>query len=145
MGVADAYRNTCLFSRCDAPGCIEVIAAVYCLVWSVLPQEIPCALRVKHPIIDIINLLHGDRFVSQTLSNMGRLDVPQEMVPYISDIDFILGRQRGNSGAFSCLCYNGKVNVHMTRKIARDTFEQSFLEQLNLLGLSVGTSESALA
>lgn len=96
-------------------------------------------LKVKHPIIDIINLLHGDRFVSQTLSNMGRLDVPQEMVPYISDIDFILGRQRGNSGAFSCLCYNGKVCLHMTRKIARDTFEQSFLEQLNLLGLSVRT------
>ena len=102
-------------------------------------------LKVKHPIIDIINLLHGDRFVSQTFSNMGRLDVPEEMVPYIEDVDFILGRQRGNSGAFSCLCYNGKVNVHMTRKIARDTFEQSFLEQLNLLGLYVSVSESDLA
>ena len=102
-------------------------------------------LKVKHPIIDVINLLHGDRFVSQTLSNMGRLDVPQEMVPYISDMDFILGRQRGNSGAFSCLCYNGKVILHMTRKIARDSFEQSFLEQLYLLGLEVKTSESVLA
>lgn len=102
-------------------------------------------LKVKHPIIDIINLLHGDRFCSQTLSNMGRLDVPAEMIPYIADIDFILGRQRGNSGAVSCLCYNGKLCLHITRKIARDSFEQSFLEQLSLLGLSVRTSESDLA
>lgn len=102
-------------------------------------------LKVKHPVIDIINLLHGDRFCSQTLSNMGCLNVPPEMIPFIRDVDFILGRQRGNSGAVSCLCYNGRLYLHMTRKIARDSFEQSFLEQLSLLGLYPRTSVSDLA
>lgn len=102
-------------------------------------------LKIKHPIIDIINLLHGDRFVSQTLSNIGRLDVPQEMLPYITDVDFILGRQRGNSGAFSCLSYNGKLYLHMTRKVAQDRFETAFLRQLSQLGLTVETTLSNLA
>ena len=93
-------------------------------------------LKVKHPIIDIINLLHGDRFCSQTLSNIGMLKVPEEMKAYITDVDFILGRQRGNSGAFSCLSYNGKLYLHMTRKISADRFESAFLRQLASLGLS---------
>ena len=102
-------------------------------------------LKIKHPIIDIINLLHGDRFVSQTLSNIGQLHVPEEMLPYVTDVDFILGRQRGNSGAFSCLSYNGKLCLHMTRKIADDRFETAFLEQLGRLGLSVETTLCNLA
>ena len=93
-------------------------------------------LKVKHPIIDIINLLHGDRFCSQTLSNIGQLQLPEQMLPFVTDVDFILGRQRGNSGAFSCLSYNGKLYLHMTRKISADRFESAFLRQLASLGLS---------
>lgn len=102
-------------------------------------------LLVKHPIIDIINLLHGDRFCSQTLSNLGNLNVPRELLPYIQDIDFSLGKQRGNSGAVSCLGYNGRLYLHMTRKIFDDRFEQAFLYQLQRLGLSVQMQESFLA
>ena len=102
-------------------------------------------LKVKHPIIDIINLLHGDRFVSQTLSNIGVLNVPEEMKAYVTDVDFILGRQRGNSGAFSCLSYNGKLYLHMTRKIASDRFETAFLKQMSALGLTAELTLSNLA
>ncbi len=102
-------------------------------------------LKIKHPIIDIINLLHGDRFVSQTLSNMGNVQVPKEMMPFMTDVDFMLGRQRGNSGAFSCVSYNGKMYLHMTRKIEGDRFETAFLKQLASLGLSVSTELSNLA
>lgn len=102
-------------------------------------------LKIKHPIIDIINLLHGDRFCSQTLSNIGQLSLPKEMQEYITDVDFILGCQRGNSGAFSCVSYGGKMYIHMTRKIAEDRFETAFLQQLSALGLTVSTELSNLA
>lgn len=102
-------------------------------------------LFIKHPIIDIINLLHGDRFCSQTLSNMGNVCVPAEMVPYITDLDFILGRQRGNSGACSCLGYNGRLFFHMTRKIHKDGFERDVIKQLAALGIPVETTEEDLA
>ena len=102
-------------------------------------------LKVKHPIIDIINLLHGDRFVSQTLSNIGVLNVPEEMKAYVTDVDFILGRQRGNSGAFSCLTYNGRLYLHMTRKIAGDSFETAFLKQMSALGIPAELTLDELA
>ena len=102
-------------------------------------------LKIKHPIIDIINLLHGDRFVSQTLSNIGQLKVPAALYPYIQDVDFSLGRQRGNSGAVSCVGYNGKLYIHLTRKIVRSSFENAFIRQLMALGLSTEDSVENLA
>ena len=119
------------------------IAANVELEEMLLVRMIP--LILKHPIIDIINLLHGDRFCSQTLSNMGNLNVPKALLPFIQDVDFVLGRQRGNSGAVSCVSYNGHLCLHMTRKIYSDSFEQAFLYQLQRLGLTLNTSLSDLA
>ena len=102
-------------------------------------------LVVKQHAIDIVNRLHGDRFFTHTLSNLGRINVPEEMIPYIADVDFILGRQRGNSGACSCLGYNGRLFFHMTRKIHKDGFERDVLKQLAALGIPVEASEEDLA
>jgi NRPS condensation-like uncharacterized protein len=119
------------------------IAANVELEEMLLVRMIP--LIFKHPIIDIINLLHGDRYCSQTLSNLGKLNVRESLMPYIQDVDFSLGRQRGNSGAVSCVSYNGRLCLHMTRKIISDSFEQAFLYQLQRLGLSYQSSLSNLA
>ena len=119
------------------------IAANVELEEMLLVRMIP--LILKHPIIDIINLLHGDRFCSQTLSNMGNLNVPRALLPFIQNVDFVLGRQRGNSGAVSCVSYNGHLCLHITRKIYSDSFEQAFLYQLQRLGLTLNTSLSDLA
>ena len=100
---------------------------------------------VKQHVIDLVNRLHGDRFFTHTLSNLGRVNVPEEMVPYIADLDFILGRQRSNSGAATCLGYNGKLYFHINRKLYRDTFEQDVLKQLDVLGIPVEATEEDLA
>ena len=41
--------------------------------------------------------------------------------------------------------FGGKLYLHMTRKIARNTFEQAFLAKLSSLGISFSQSVSALA
>ncbi len=102
-------------------------------------------LFIKHPTIDIINRLHGDVFCSQTLSNLGSVKLPQEMSEYVQDIDFALGRQRGNSGACSCLGYQDKLYLHFTRKIARDNFEQAFLKVMDSLDISYTQTLTGLA
>lgn len=102
-------------------------------------------LVVKQHIIDLVNRLHGDRFFTHTLSNLGRVNVPEEMVPYIADVEFILGRQRSNSGAATCLGYNGKLYFHINRKIYGDGFEKDVLKQLEALGIPVEASEEDLA
>ncbi len=102
-------------------------------------------LAVKHPIIDLINRLHGDRFYSQTLSNLGKVDLPEGMRPYVTDVDFVLGRQRGNSGAVACLGYNGKLCIHLSRKIFPARFEHAFLRHLESVGIATQMTETALA
>lgn len=102
-------------------------------------------LLVKHPTIDIINRLHGDRFCSQTLSNLGQIRLPEALQAYVESIDFMLGRQRGNSGACSCLGYNGKLYLHLSRKVARDSFEQALLRQLRALGIPSSAQLTHLA
>ena len=102
-------------------------------------------LFIKRPVIDLINRLHGDRFYTTTLSNMGCVDLPETMQPYIEEVEFILGRQRGNSGAVSCVGYNGKVFLHFTRHIVPSRFEHLFLELLKQLEIPVALSEETLA
>ena len=102
-------------------------------------------LVVKKPIIDIINRLHGDKYCSQTLSNLGQVQVPDEMRPYLTEFDFILGRQRGNSGAVSCTGFGGKLFLHLSRNIYGAEFEQFFLDRAGSLGLLAGVSHHILA
>ncbi len=103
---------------------------------------INCIPRVlKKPIIDVINKLKGDRYCSHTLSNLGRIDLPEALRPYVRDIDFVLGRQRGNSGASACVGYGDALVLHMSRRIAERAFEDAFLEQLACIGVQAVAEE----
>ena len=102
-------------------------------------------LFIKKPIIDTINKHHGDAYCSQTLSNLGMVQVPEEMRPYLTEFDFVLGRQRGNSGAVSCTGYDGNLFVHLSRNIYGAEFEQFFLDRAHSLGLLAGVSHHILA
>ena len=102
-------------------------------------------LLVKKPIIDTINKHHGDVYCSQTLSNLGQVRVPDEMRPYITEFDFVLGRQRGNSGAVSCTGFDRKLFLHLSRNIHGAEFEQFFLDRAGSLGLLSSVSHHILA
>ena len=92
---------------------------------------------LKKPIIDVINKLKGDRYCTHTLSNLGKIDLPESLRPYVRDIDFVLGRQRGNSG-------NGNLILNMSRRIAERAFEDAFVEQLAMLGIPVEATEESI-
>ncbi|MBQ9400494.1 MAG: hypothetical protein IJU27_07640 [Bacteroidales bacterium] len=103
---------------------------------------ISCLPRfIKKPIIDIINKIKGDRYCTHTLSNIGLISLPVEMQPYVRDIDFMLGRQRGNSGASACVGYNGTLFLNMSRRIAENHFENLFLERMRILGVKAQAEE----
>jgi len=102
-------------------------------------------LVIKKPIIDTINRHHGDVYCSQTLSNLGEVRLPEAMRPYVTEFDFVLGCQRGNSGAFSCAGYDGKLFLHLSRNIFGAEFEQFFLDRAGSLGLLSGVSHHILA
>jgi len=102
-------------------------------------------LLIKRPIIDYINRRHGDRYCSQTFSNLGNITLPTAMQPYVTGFEAVLGRQRGNSGAVACVSYGGNLYLHFSRNIAEDSFENNFLDLLNSLGVEAEVSHSILA
>jgi len=102
-------------------------------------------LFIKKPIIDTINLHHGDIYCSQTLSNLGEVRLPEAMQPYVTAFDFVLGCQRGNSGACTCAGYDGKLFLHLSRNIFGAEFEQFFLDRASSLGLLSEVSHHILA
>lgn len=93
-------------------------------------------LFIKRPVIDLICRIKGDRYCSQTLSNLGNVKLPEAIAPYVQEMDFILGRQRGTSGAAAAIGYNGHIYVNFTRNIAESDFENYFSEQLRELGIN---------
>ena len=119
------------------------IAANVQLEESIAVRCLP--LAIKKPIIDLINRHHGDVYCSQTLSNLGEIRLPEEMRPYVTEFDFVLGGQRGNSGAVSCAGYDGKLFLHLSRNIFGAEFEQFFLDRAQSLGLLAGVSHHILA
>lgn len=99
------------------------------LAVSVIP------LFIKKKVIDAVYKVKGDKYFSQTLSNLGSVSLPQAMRPYVREMDFILGRQRGNAGAAACVGYDGKIFLNFSRKIAESDFESYFADTLKSLGI----------
>lgn len=90
---------------------------------------------IKKPIINLINSLKGDRYCSYTLSNIGDIKLPESMAAHIRDVDFLLGRARGKSGACACASFGGRLNLNFTRKIAESEFERRFVGWLDKVGI----------
>ena len=101
------------------------------LAISVIPR---C---IKRFAIDTICRLKGDQLSSYTISNLGAVRLPEQMRPYVQSMDFVLGRQRGTSGAASCVGYDGKIVLWMTRNIVENKFEHFFAEILREHGIAV--------
>ena len=102
-------------------------------------------LFIKKPVIDLVNRLHGDRYFSQTLSSLGRVEVPEAMRPYVADFDFILGRQRSNAGATTCTTCGNRLHIHFSRSIADDRFERQFIALFHELGFQAEVADGILA
>ena len=106
---------------------------------------IGCLPRIlKKPLIDAVNKLKGDRYCSHTFSNLGRIELPDALRPYIKEIDFVLGRQRGNSGASACVGCGDTLVLNLSRRIAERAFEKAFLAQLTRLGIPADKEEGTI-
>ncbi|MCQ2140956.1 MAG: hypothetical protein MJY83_01245 [Bacteroidales bacterium] len=92
---------------------------------------------IKKPIIDLVAKVKGDRYCSQTISNLGNVELPESIRPYIKEMDFVLGRQRGTSGAAACVSCNGKLFLNVSRNIRNSYFEDCFVAKLRELGIMV--------
>lgn len=92
---------------------------------------------IKKHIMSIIEYLMGDRYCSQTFSNLGVIEIPEQMEKYVKNMGFIIGKSRGKPGAGACISCKGKLYVSFSRKIKEPEFERLFFTRLIEMGIPV--------
>ena len=101
-------------------------------------------LAIKSPVAKMIYGFLGDSRFSNTLSNLGRIEMPTELAPYVEGFDFVLGTCVVSRASCS-MCSFGNSTVLSISKNTRDpSFEERFRELSRKMGLEVSLMETQL-
>lgn len=101
---------------------------------NVRSQNLACyrlmPVPIKNLILRLVYHLYGERNSCLSLSNLGRVEYPAELQPYIRDLEFQLSPRRTspyNCGIVSC---NGNSFISFTRKANHPKLEEHFFSVL---------------
>lgn len=94
-------------------------------------------LPIKNAVMKIIFDTVGERKSCLSLSNLGKIQIPQVMEGYIERFDFILGVQAVAPYNCGVLSYGDTVYVNFIRNICEPALERHFHRILRDLGLPV--------
>lgn len=94
-------------------------------------------LFVKNAVMKAIYYSVGERTNCLNLSNLGSVDIPDEMKPFITRFDFVLGVQATKPNNCGMLSYNGTLYMNFIRNTVDPTLEYEFFKVLRELGLHV--------
>ncbi|MBE6761287.1 MAG: alcohol acetyltransferase [Ruminococcaceae bacterium] len=94
-------------------------------------------LFIKNIAMKTVFNLFGERKSSITISNLGAVEIPDEMKLFVTRFDFILGEQALCTNACSVVSYNGKLNISFLRIIRESEVEKEFFSFLRKLGLNI--------
>ena len=100
-----------------------------------LIRRIP--MFIKKHIMSYIESVMGDGYITTTLSNLGNIEIPDNMTKYVTDMNFILGKSRGKSTAITMVGYNNKLYITFSRDIKESDFERLFFTYLSKQGLDI--------
>ncbi len=107
------------------------VGAERSLILKIMP------LFIKNIAMKTAFNLFGERKSSITISNLGVIDVPEEMKSYVNRFDFILGEQAMCKNACSVLSYNGKLYISFLRTVRESEVEREFFCFLRSLGVKI--------
>ena len=94
-------------------------------------------LPIKNAVMKAIFDSVGEKKSCLSLSNIGRVQVPTEMEPYIERFDFILGVQAAAPYNCGMLSYGDTIYINFIRNIKEAELERHFFAVLQELGVSV--------
>jgi hypothetical protein len=79
----------------------------------------------------------GERKGTINLSNLGQVEVPDEMLPYIEKIEFVISPQYSYPNNCSVISFNGQTGIHFIRNVKESDLERRFFASLVSLNLPV--------
>lgn len=94
-------------------------------------------LFLKNIIMKAIFNAVGERKSCLNLSNLGAVQLPESMLPYVERMDFILGPQATKPNNCGVLSFQGTLYINFIRNIRESGLEYHFYRVLQELGLPV--------
>ena len=92
-------------------------------------------LFLKNIVMKAVFDTVGERKSCLSLSNLGQIRLPEEMIPYIRRMDFILGVQAASPYNCGVLSWQDTVYINFIRNIREPLLEQAFFEALRRQGI----------
>ncbi len=94
-------------------------------------------LFIKNIIMKAIFDAIGECQACLSMSNLGVINIPDEMKPYVKRFDFIIGPQSKAHHNMGIVSYDGKMYVNMIRRSVDPELEREFFTTLVGMGLNV--------
>lgn len=94
-------------------------------------------LFLKKPVMQFAYRKEGDRKSSICFSNLGKVELPEEMARYVTRCEFMLGSLLENPVTCAASAYGDEVYVTFTRTIEESIIEREFFRRMVRLGIPV--------
>ena len=92
-------------------------------------------LFIKNFVMKAVFDAVGERKSCLCMSNLGSVKLPEEMIPYVRRMDFILGIQATKPNNCGVITYQDKVYVNFIRNIRQPALERHYHQVLQVLGI----------
>ncbi len=94
-------------------------------------------LFIKNIVMKAVFHAVGERKSCLSLSNLGKVTLPEEMLPYVERMDFILGVQATAPHNCGVLSFGDTLYINFIRNVRESELESHFYQVLRDLGLPV--------
>ena len=88
-------------------------------------------LFIKHPIAHFIYKYFGDKSSTTVLSNLGKIDIPNEMQKEVIKSDFVLGTNLTNRILFSVISINNILTLSLSKFTSNKSVENNLYNLLS--------------
>ena len=116
-------------------------------IWSNVKAEKNWLLKVMPLIVKDLALSIaykkvGDNLHTANVSNLGVVDLPDSMKPYIKDVSFILGPGNTTKTHLALISYNNRLTATFSRQIVENQVEKMFFRELSNRGVVAEVSSN---
>ena len=94
-------------------------------------------LTLKNLVMRMVFDSIGESVSCLSLSNLGRVELPEEMAPYVERVEFVLGPQASSPYNASCTSWQGHTYFNIVRNSVEPKLEREFFTSLVRMGLHV--------
>jgi hypothetical protein len=94
-------------------------------------------LFIKNIAMKAVYNAYGESKACITLSNIGRIAVPDGFDEYVKRMDFIIGKQSNTPYTCGMLSYGGKLYINFTRTVKESELELEFFKILRDFGIKI--------